>query len=97
MPDAPLREDAQCGRENGGVQILATLRSVAINALRLDGIRSISEGIAALVQDIGHPSPLCVSLHGGKGRHDEERLGAVAVMVHLKRRKVLAQLQDGGW
>lgn len=68
-----------------------------INALRLDRIRSISEGIAALVQDIGHPSPLCVSLHGGKGRHDVERLGVVEVMVQLKRRKVLAGLQERGW
>jgi hypothetical protein len=37
---------------NNGVQILATLRSLAINALRLDGIWSITEGIAALAHDI---------------------------------------------
>ena len=39
-------------RENNGVQILATLRSMAINALRLEGIWSITEGIAALAHDI---------------------------------------------
>ena len=39
-------------RENNGVQILATMRSLAINALRLDGIWSITEGIAALAHDI---------------------------------------------
>ena len=50
--DVPLREDAHRYRENNGVQILATLRSMAINALRLEGIWSISEGIAALAHDI---------------------------------------------
>ena len=48
----PLREDAHRYRENNGVQILATLRSMAINALRLEGIWSITEGIAALAHDI---------------------------------------------
>lgn len=52
MRDVPLREDAHSSRENNGVQILATLRSLAINALRLDGIWSITEGIAALAHDI---------------------------------------------
>jgi predicted transposase YbfD/YdcC len=50
--DVPLREDAHRYREDNGVQILATLRSLAINALRLDGIWSITEGIAALAHDI---------------------------------------------
>jgi len=50
--DVPLREDAHRYREDNGVQILAMLRSLAINALRLDGIWSITEGIAALAQDI---------------------------------------------
>jgi predicted transposase YbfD/YdcC len=49
--DVPLREDAHRYREDNGVQILATLRSLAINALRLDGIWSITEGIAALAHD----------------------------------------------
>ena len=48
----PLREDAHRYREDNDVQILATLRSLAINALRLDGIWSITEGIAALAHDI---------------------------------------------
>lgn len=39
--DVPLREDAHRYREDNGVQILATLRSLAINALRLDGIWSV--------------------------------------------------------
>jgi predicted transposase YbfD/YdcC len=50
--DLPLREDAHRYREVNSVQILATLRSLAINALRLDGIWSITEGIAALAHDI---------------------------------------------
>jgi len=50
--DVPLREDAHRYREVNGVQILATLRSLAINAPRLDGIWSITEGIAALAHDI---------------------------------------------
>ncbi|MCP9806539.1 transposase [Cyanobium sp. T1B-Tous] len=33
--DVPLREDANRYREDNGLQILATLRSLAINALRL--------------------------------------------------------------
>jgi hypothetical protein len=49
--DVPLWEDAHRYREDG-VQILATLPSLAINALRLDGIWSITEGIAALAHDI---------------------------------------------
>jgi hypothetical protein len=48
----PLREDAHRYREDNDVQILATLRSLAINARRLDGIWSITEGIAALAHDI---------------------------------------------
>jgi hypothetical protein len=50
--DVPLREDAHRYREFDGVQILATLRSLAINALRLDGIWSITEAIAFLAHDI---------------------------------------------
>ncbi|MFM7641208.1 MAG: ISAs1 family transposase [Cyanobium sp.] len=50
--DVPLREDAHRYREVNGVQILATLRSLAINALRLEGIWSLTEGIAALAHDI---------------------------------------------
>ena len=50
--DVMLREEAHRYREGNGVQILATLRSLAINALRLDGIWSITEGIAALAHAI---------------------------------------------
>jgi hypothetical protein len=34
------------------VQILATLRSLSMNALRLEGFWSITEGLAALAHDI---------------------------------------------
>ncbi|WP_255024459.1 ISAs1 family transposase [Cyanobium sp. T1G-Tous] len=50
--DVPLREDTPRYREDNGVQILATLRSMAINVLRLGGIWSITKGIAALAHDI---------------------------------------------
>lgn len=50
--DTQLREDAHRYQEINGVQILATLRSMAINSLRLDGIWSVAEGIAALAHDI---------------------------------------------
>ena len=50
--DVTLKEDAHHYREGSGVQILATLRSLAINALRLVGIWSITEGIAALAHEI---------------------------------------------
>jgi len=36
--EVPLREDAHRYREDNDVQILAKLRSMAINALRLEGI-----------------------------------------------------------
>lgn len=48
----PLREDSHRHRETNGVEIPATHRSLAINALRLEGIGSITEGIAALAHDI---------------------------------------------
>lgn len=50
--DTQLREDAHRYRETNGVQILATLRSLAMNALRLAGFWSITEGLAALAHDI---------------------------------------------
>ena len=34
------------------MRIMATLRSLAMNALRLDGYWSITEGLAALAHDI---------------------------------------------
>ena len=42
-----MREDAHRYREFNCAQILATLRSMAINVLRLGGFWSITEGIAA--------------------------------------------------
>jgi hypothetical protein len=50
--DTQLKEDAHRYREVNGVQIMATLRSLAMNALRLDGFWSITEGLAALSHDI---------------------------------------------
>ena len=50
--DTQLKEDAHRYREVNGVQIMATLRSLAMNALRLDGFWSITEGMAALAHDI---------------------------------------------
>jgi len=50
--DTQLKEDAHRCRESNGVQIIATLRSLAMNALRLDGFWSITEGLAALSHDI---------------------------------------------
>jgi hypothetical protein len=50
--DTQLKEDSHRYREVNGVQIMATLRSLAMNALRLDGFWSITEGLAALAHDI---------------------------------------------
>ena len=50
--DTQLKEDSHRYREPNGVQIMATLRSLAMNALRLDGFWSITEGLAALAHDI---------------------------------------------
>jgi len=50
--DTQLKEDAHRYREVNGVQIMATLRSLAMNALRLDGFWSITEGLAALAHEI---------------------------------------------
>jgi hypothetical protein len=45
--DTQLREDAHRYRETNGVQTMATLRSLAMNALPLDGFWSITEGLDA--------------------------------------------------
>ena len=50
--DTQLKEDAYRYREVNGVQIMATLRSLAMNALRLGGFWSITDGLAALAHDI---------------------------------------------
>jgi len=44
--DTQLREDAHRYRETNSVQTMATLRSLAMNALRLDGFWSITDGLA---------------------------------------------------
>ena len=49
--DTQLR-DPHSYRESNGVRIMATLRSLAMNALRLDGYWSNTEGMAALAHDI---------------------------------------------
>ena len=46
-----LREDAHRYRETNGVQIMVALRSLAMNALRIDRFWSITEGLAALADD----------------------------------------------
>jgi hypothetical protein len=45
-------EDPHRFRDVNGVQIMATLRRLAMNALRLDGFWSINEGLAASAHDI---------------------------------------------
>ncbi len=50
--DVMLKEDAHRYRETNGVQSVAMLRTMAINSLRLNGIWSVTEGIAALAHDI---------------------------------------------
>lgn len=52
MRDVPLWDEADSYREGKGVQIMVTLRSLALIALRLDCYRSITEGLAALAHDI---------------------------------------------
>ena len=50
--NSQLREDAYRYRETNGVQIMVTLLSLAMNDLRIDGFWSITEGLAALANDI---------------------------------------------
>ena len=47
-----VKEDAHRYGESNGARILATLRSLAMNVLRVDGFWSITEGLAALAHDI---------------------------------------------
>ena len=46
--DTQLREAAHRYRESSGVRIMAKLRSLAMNAPRLDGYWSITKGLAGL-------------------------------------------------
>jgi len=47
-----LWEDAHLYRESNGVRIMATLRSLAMKALRPDGFWSIPEGLSVLAHVI---------------------------------------------
>lgn len=50
--DTQLEEDAHLYREANGAQIMATLRSLAMNALRVEGFWSIPKAWSALALDI---------------------------------------------
>ena len=50
--DTQLREDDHRYREPSGIQVMAMLRSLAMNGHRLDGLWFITEGLAALSHDI---------------------------------------------
>jgi hypothetical protein len=52
--DTQLGEDAHRYRERNGVQILATLRSMGLNTMRLAGMVSIANGMASVSHDIRH-------------------------------------------
>ena len=64
--DTQLREDAHRYRERNGVQVLAGLRTVALNLLRLNGFHSIADGLGA----VSHNVALLLGLmrcHGQEG------------------------------
>jgi hypothetical protein len=50
--DSQLREDAHRDRERNGVQVLARLRTVALNLLRLIGFHSIADGHGPISHDV---------------------------------------------
>jgi hypothetical protein len=50
--DTQLREDAHRYRERNGVQVLAGLRTVALNLLRLNGFRSVADGLGAVSHNV---------------------------------------------
>ncbi len=50
--DVTLRADAHRFQETNGFQIVAMLRTMAINSLRLNRICSVTVGFAALAHDI---------------------------------------------
>lgn len=50
--DTPLKENAHRYREANGNQIMATLRSLSMNASGLDGFWSTTEGLCVLSHDI---------------------------------------------
>ncbi len=50
--DTQLREDAHRYRERNGVQVLAGLRTVVLNLLRLNGFHSIADGLGAVSHNV---------------------------------------------
>jgi len=50
--DTQLHEDAHRYRERNGVQVLAGLRTVALNLLRLNGFHSIADGLGAVSHNV---------------------------------------------
>ncbi len=50
--DTQRCEDAHRYRERNGVQVLAGLRSVALNLLRLNGFHSIADGLGAVSHNV---------------------------------------------
>jgi predicted transposase YbfD/YdcC len=50
--DTHLREDAHRYRERNGVQVLARLRTVALNLLRLNGFHSIAAALGAVSHNV---------------------------------------------
>jgi predicted transposase YbfD/YdcC len=51
--DTQLGEDAHRYSQRNGVQVLALLRTLALNLLRCNGFRSIRAGLMAVAHDIG--------------------------------------------
>ncbi|QPN66421.1 hypothetical protein [Synechococcus sp. CBW1006] len=56
--DTQRQKGAQRDREDNGVQIMATLRSLTMDALHFDGFWSIIKDLAALSHDIKGLLPL---------------------------------------
>jgi predicted transposase YbfD/YdcC len=50
--DTQLGEDAHCYTQRNGVQVLALIRTLALNMLRFNGFRSIRAGLMAVAHDI---------------------------------------------
>ena len=50
--ESQLGEDAHCYTQRNGVQVLALLRTLALNLLRCNGFYSIRTGLMAVAHDI---------------------------------------------
>ena len=68
--DTQLHEDKHCYRGNGA-GVLATLRTAALNLLRLAGFDSIREGLHAVMHDI---TALLTMAMGSRGRSPADTL-----------------------